>query len=148
MKTVFEAVDESDVDARFKRVRERGASAEDIELFDASMLYRFIECVRDNKPVDSWIMRDLARVFMEVLNGGDWCDALNLPGHPSNAVRTEREDRDLSIFCDVSNALRDGTTETTTAITNVARLRSVSYETARGAYYSWRKILIQQGFKN
>lgn len=143
MRDLFETVKEGDIDARFKRVRDRAGTKDDIELFDASILYRFMDRVYKNEPVEPWILSFLADAFMKVINGGDWEDEIVLPNHPQREIRTRREQRDLNIFCDVENLRRAGTAPTA-AISNVAADYSVSYETARGAYYECRKWLLQK----
>jgi hypothetical protein len=134
-----EALD--DLDELFSRIGDDSASDEDHEFFDASMIDRFISRVYDNEQVEPWIMSRMAEALYKVMMGGDWNDELLLPGRPTTQIRPWRDQRDLEIFCDVSNAINLHMMKVTEAITWAAEQHTVSFETARSGYYRWKEQL-------
>ncbi len=128
-----------DLDVLFERVRTGRASEDDTALFCASMIDRFIARVFDGDEIEPWILKALARAFMKVLHGGEWNDEVPLPGRPRTPIRPWREERDLQIFSEVSNALaRQPAPGVLEAITAAAARHEVSFEAARRAYYHWK----------
>lgn len=134
-----EAVD--DLDELFSRIADDSASGADHDLFDACMIDRFISRVYNSEPVEPWILSRMADALHKVMMGGDWNDELLLPGRPTTQVRPWRDQRDLEIFCDVSNAINLRMMKVTEAITLAAEQHTVSFETARAGYYRWKEQL-------
>lgn len=130
-----------DIDQLFARVREGTATDTDHQLFDACMLDRFISRTGAGEPVEPWILARLSEIFIRVLMGGAWHDEIYLPGRSQTPVRSPKEQRNLEIYCDVSNLINLSGHKVTDALTAVADARAVSYETARAAYYQWRDRL-------
>lgn len=113
------------------------------ELFHAAMLRKFCNQVIANEPVDRWILGVLTDTFHYILRGAAWEERLHLPGRempPEWGPYSPKDNRNLQIFCDAENMRRDGV-EITKALEQVAADRNVSFETARAAYYEWRKRL-------
>ena len=120
---------QDDLDELFGRIADGSASDDDHELFDACAFDRFISRVYSGEPVEPWILVHLADAFFKVLMGGDWNDEVLLPGRPLTPIRPWRDQRDLEIFCDVSNAISQNGMKVTEAISRAAALHSVSFET-------------------
>jgi len=129
-----------DMDALFDRVAQRTATALDHEQFCACIMDRFTRAVYAGELIEPWILQTVANRFTEVLAGGEWCDAFPLPGRPTTPIRPWRDQRDLEIYCSVANAVRAGSA-VTAAIVSAAADATVSFESARNAYYKWKKQL-------
>lgn len=132
---------DDDIDELFERVRNRTASEEDHELFDACMLDRFIHRVGTGEPVEPWIMESLANAFTKILFGGEWNDEVRLPGRPVSPIFSWREWRDIEIHREILDCLKNQQVKVVDAISLVADRHAVSYETARAAYYKRSKLL-------
>lgn len=130
-----------DLDALFNRIANQTASDDDHDLFDASIIDRFINRVFAGEQVEPWIMSHLAESFYKVLMGSDWNDEVLLPGRPVSPIRPWRDQRDLEIYCDASNAINLSGMKVTEAISHAATKHAVSFETARAGYYRWRDQL-------
>ncbi|MDN6859685.1 hypothetical protein QO207_24125 [Pseudomonas sp. CAN2814] len=137
----WEPTAKDDLDSLFHRIRNGTGTDVDHELFYASIIDRFITRVYAGEEVEQWVMDRLADAFSKVLMGGDWIDEIPLPGRPGNAIRPWRDDRDLQIFCDVSNSLNLENAAVVNAIQGAADKHAVSFETARAAYYRWKNSL-------
>lgn len=136
----------ADCDAIFAAVRDapddRGPNQleTEFELFDAAMLTRFIERTKAGEQVEPFIMRFLVSAFSKVLFGAAWDEAIQLPGRqlPDTwGPHAPLDQRDLHLYCVTENKRSDGIS-VTTAIRETAEENSVSFETARAAYYNWR----------
>ncbi|HSH30849.1 MAG TPA: hypothetical protein VK971_13155 [Thiohalobacter sp.] len=131
-----------DLDELFHRIKSGDGTEEDHELFKACLLDRFIQRAFACEPLEPWISVALAESFYKVLSGGDWNTDLRLPGEKPPAIRPWREQRDLEIYCNVTNAVNlEGENKITDAIRHAADKAAVSYETARAAYYKWKAQL-------
>lgn len=136
-----------DLDALFHRVAHGTASSDDHELFHASVIDRFISRVHSGKQIEPWILAFMADALFKVLMGGDWNDELQLPGRPPTEIRPWRDQRDLEIFCDVSNAINLQEMKVTEAIGWAAENHAVSFETARAGYYRWKEAISKKAEK-
>lgn len=115
--------------------------------FSLKLIQQFVNSVYAGEKPDDWVLTALADAFSKVIEGGRWEDELPLPWTKTLLPWSAAEWRDIGIFCDVSNIIRtDPKFPVTEAISNVAELRNVSYETARHAYYS-HKGLIEKDLK-
>ena len=120
---------------------------EDAQLYWASILKLFVDCVDTGKEVDAWVNKELRRAFQSVLAGRVWEDAIPLPGRVFKEEwyaysPKERRDRDLCrLVLDHVNFAKDienRAIKVTNVIALVANEKNVSYETVRAAYYKWR----------
>lgn len=139
---------EKEIDELFERIRRREGTEEDLELYHAAILHRFAARVYAREPVERWIMRAIADSFCKVVYGEDWEQEFPLPGRGPKPIRPWREQRDLEIFCSVSNAVNLEGEKVTEAIKQAASDAAVSYETARAAYYKWRDQLSKNKTKS
>lgn len=131
-----------DIDELFTRVDSGNATPLDSELFHACILDRFITQANWGEgKVDPWILRTLSEMFFKVLAGGEWNDEIRLPGRPVSSPWSQKEQRDLSIYCDVANAVNLQGSKPVAAIQRAADEHCVSYETARAGYYHWKNRL-------
>lgn len=109
----------------------------------------FMDSVYKGEAPRQSVMWSLANAFYEVLQGGRWEAAFPLPWTKFPLHLTETEHRNLEIFCEVENAqLRNPGSKVTSLIHAAAGKWSVSYETARDAYYKWRKLLKRNDLNN
>lgn len=138
---------QDDLDALFYRVAHGTASSSDHELFHASAIDRFISRVYSGEQIEPWILNFLADALFKVLMGGEWNDEIQLPGRPLTEIRPWRDQRDLEIFCDVSNAIRLQEMKVTEAIGWAAENHAVSFETARAGYYRWKEAISKKAEK-
>jgi hypothetical protein len=130
-----------DLDELFARVRDRTSSKEDHAFFDFSMLDRFISRVYRGEQVEPWILEWMADTFYKVLMGGAWDEEIISPGKTDLPPKEKRYQRDLAIYCDARNLANDEHIAITDALQVVSEWHSVSYETARAAYYRFKKQL-------
>lgn len=137
----------ADCDAIFNEIRNWTKGTEPpssaFELFDAAMLTRFIERTTAGEQVEPFIMRFLVSAFSKALLGAAWDEVIRLPGRelPNTwGQYAPLDQRDLQLYAAIKNKRSDGI-NVTTAIRETAGEHSVSFETARTAYYNWRTRL-------
>ena len=110
--------------------------------FVLRMIQHFIDAVYAKESPRSWVLNYLADQFYKVLHGGRWEDEFPLPWTKRCDYGSQAEWRALAIFCDIANAKHAAPKRPITALIKEAALEwSVSYETARAAYYKHRKPL-------
>jgi len=136
----------ADCDAIFDEVRswnkesEKDSASSAFELFHAAMLTRFIERTTAGEQVEFFILRFLVSAFSKALLGAAWDEVIRLPGRelPNTwGVRAPLDQRDLRLYAAIKKK-RSAGINVTTAIRETAGEHSVSFETARTAYYNWR----------
>ena len=129
---------EDDIDELFARMRNGEGTVDDHNLYDACIIDRFIYRTYEGKPVEPWIARELSNSFFNVLMGGEWDKEFILPGREPPLERPWREKRDFDIYCETDNLIKYGGMSVTAALDHSAASNSVSYETARAAFYRWK----------
>lgn len=138
-----------DYAAFFERIRTGDGSAKDHEEFTIRAMQMFCLQVWSDKKPDKWLLNYFSNQFFRVLNGAEWCDELPLPWIPRNEIRTRAERQGLQIYCDLTNAKRlNPKLKMNPLMHNIAEKHKTSYETVRGEYYKWKKIVQEQETDN
>lgn len=133
--------------AFLERIRSGQGTAKDHDEFTIRAMQMFCLSVYANKKPQEWILHYFADQFMNILNGGLWCDELPLPWVPQSQIWTRAEHQGLRIYCDVENIMRnDPNRNKGEVLLEIADRYSTSYETARDQYYKWRNIIQKQDF--
>lgn len=131
-----------DFDAYFARAEQRSLTQEEEDEYSARVIGLFCREVFLRKAPPSWVLQHMADRLADVLDGVAWNDALPLPWLPATPLRSRKSQRDMSIFCEIANALSaDPKAKVTRLIEEAADRHCVSYETARSAWYSHRHYL-------
>lgn len=87
--------------------------------------------------VAPWVARAVAERLYDALKGRRWSDAMKLPWDEPTDEYTRRGKRAMGIWSDVSNALKsDPSASVTALLREQAEAHHVSYESARGDYYT------------
>lgn len=126
-----------DIDELFKRCGEQAEFADDLNLYDACVLDRFVTQVIARKPVDNNILLSVAFTLREtLLQGEPWKYKFILPKQKvTTALRNRRQELYWRIFLHAYNIKNPPQISVTQAIEMAAEKFSVSFGTARRAYY-------------
>lgn len=117
------------------------ASQKQQDEFHLRMIWHFIERVGSETPPDRWVMKALADNFLKVVMGGRWEDEFPLPWTEVSSPFSRAEESALKIYCDIANALKaEPGREVINTINEIADEHAVSFEKARAAYYSYKKV--------
>lgn len=117
------------------------ANTKQLNEFHLRMIQHFIERVGSETQPDKWVMEALADNFLKVVMGGRWEDEFPLPWTQASSPFSRAEKSALNIYCDIANALKaNPKLKVTDAINKIAGEHFVSYEKARAAYYSYKKV--------
>ena len=122
-------------------IENKTASERHHDEFDLRMIQHFMDKVYANELPESWVLSAIANAFMKVIHGSRWEDEFQLPWTKFSSTRSPSENKDLEIFCKISNDLsKNPNMKITNLIGIVASEFFVSYERARSAYYKFKKI--------
>lgn len=145
----YELSEPQDFDAWVELLRRHELSERQSNESMLRMIEHFMDSVYKGETPRYFVMYQLANSFYEVLQGGRWENAFPLPWTKFPLHLTEIENRDLEMYCEVENGLHaDPTADVTKLIDATAKRWCVSFATARGAYYGWRKQLKSNDLKN
>lgn len=115
---------------------------EDIRLIEAERVHRFCEHVFEGAQIDGESLKEIASSLYGILLGGHWDEQFVLPGRepPLGWTLHPKDDRDMRIFMRTAHLIRRGT-PVVQAIEAIAKEMNTSYETARSAFYRWKKAM-------
>lgn len=123
-------------------IRNGTATERHHEEFYLRLMQHFVDRVYAREAPDDWVMNALTDAFTKVLQGGRWEDAFPLPWTKMTLPHTAAEWQALGVFCDVANLIKSNPdAEVTAVIREVASARNVSYESARAAYYTHKRLI-------
>lgn len=110
--------------------------------FHLRMITHFYDSVFEGKKPKEFVLIWLAQALYKVSMGGRWEDEIQLPWTAVEMPMSPSENKDLSLFCEISNYLNENpTSKITDAITLIAEKNFVSYEKAKSAYYKNKRKL-------
>lgn len=139
-----------DFDDYFKRFEIGMLSEFESEEFDARVLglfcQSFIRSKGDPAAIPRWVASHMCEQIYKVLAGDEFANAFRMPPpwQQPSSIFTRAEARAMEIFNDIFITLKDDPTlNTVDVIAAVASNHAVSYETARAAYYKYKKHLAQ-----
>lgn len=115
---------------------------EDIRLIEAERVHRFCDHVFEGAQIDVESLEKIASALYGVLMGAHWDEQFLLPGrdHPLGWTMHPKDDRDMRIFMRTAHLIRRGES-VVQAIQASADEMNTSYETARAAFYRWKKAM-------
>jgi len=109
------------------------------ELFDAALMHRFVTRTNEGRPVETWVAKALSERFEKLLRGGLFEHSFHLPGRPlPPRPFSKTAEKSLELHGWANALILDGA-KVTDAIASAATKYSTSYESARAAYYFWKK---------